>query len=1289
MSQLNSEIPTNQTKRPPLTQAQLDWMARTPCKHGENCERHKQGNCFFLHGGGAVAFDPWSPRRVPHAQQTPPPPRLLTENDILARICELPNLGELSKLILELSSSVEIINKLFSAIEMFRQILSSFETVGHEDLRRIVNEAFSYLNEVKTLLPVFEKFKMVILNSNYSTDIRKKSIDMFLRKIQLPEGVDEILREFDALQRKSLDPVAQARENLDGIPTPEFLEHLTNPCGLHNNAGFKEMRQSHETLGHCSPYTNKSFLGLLDVHRANEDAKTLLEAHRLKKIKDHQIAEARARLLQQCLTRKNPNLNVSFRVLQAQSEFTSFVQSLSEEDRQTLVSVFGSFMTYIAHISDNKETEITSEFLKRTFISFTQSRKVDGKTTIFKEKFYELVMTDLFRKVFEILHVETSSLHRSYDGLPETRMKVHEILKFMMKELLDLYEDKVPHHELDNFRKGLVRELLPLAFLISLSPKMSNMLSGRWKKGEVDRTTGQPVNHYLKMQDTSEKKSVLYWLLMNLNDKVSLKKKQKSETCDTFEKLSSQFTCEREITISDGSIEKKKIFSPDLLFQALQHVQIQNFLNSSEFPIKLQNIEQDWLGTLFCVKGDMISLSDTCPDELLIALYYALGSSERDPHTRQFSDLKALIHKRPEVVIRVVELCRSFNSENQTESVLAIIESLGFKGVESLESPLITLLTLITDNGSNDLLRKAYDIMSLAMSMIDIHNRNDCYFMSLVDALVVVLLIDKFPSLRQFDIMQAVYKVKSKPERIFSMRSDWIRAYIESLSEQDMRNGRLTTLISEEKVFNRTESQEMNIIVSSLRNILSIHGLRDGSFHDEIKRILPFFLDKNSYVGLLKTDSDFEIVSSEGSHQESSACMLDKIRALFEKEISMFIASQNSKIQWDLKNRMEEIKQILAVSDRLKAFAFTKHASAIANLVNALLSTLALPLQLNAEEFTANFPRTMGLEQSTSAKLVCDHVLSMIGVVKPVEPKAPETGPKKKSKSKSKSKSKAIADCDASVKKFTLEMEKFQMLEDIVSRAISEIYRVELPKEEGATFKKAPKIKLSELKDILLQSTTLVDLFGRCLTYSKFPLVRELILSILDHKFKHGDESVRDLYRQIQNFGVLFESSESSEYPELFLFLNNPADTLLSQIDSEDTGNFFEQIKDTLSSDFWNDESTEVEIKSPVVQQRGAIVVRRRQPKNNDDSEISLGGGGPAPAPELEVVEVVEESVQVVGFDIIVLRILLSTTSKDDVIAYMESFSSRDDEEEAILQLLKEDSSTCQSVLKAVNEVFN
>jgi hypothetical protein len=266
-------------------------------------------------------------------------------------------------------------------------------------------------------------------------------------------------------------------------------------------------------------------------------------------------------------------------------------------------------------------------------------------------------------------------------------------------------------------------------------------------------------------------------------------------------------------------------------------------------------------------------------------------------------------------------------------------------------------------------------------------------------------------------------------------------------------------------------------------------------------------------------------------------------------------------------------------------------------------------------------------------------------------------------------------------------MEKFQTVEGFVSRAISAIYRVEIPKEEGATFKKAPTIQLSGLKDILLQSPTLVDLFRKCLPYWKSALVRELIVSVLDHKFQRGDACVRNFYSEIQSFGVSFELTEVSSCNEMFSILNDPEAVLqktdsykMSEYDMSDD-DMFGQMKESLNTDFWNDPKTDVEISSPVVQRSRKVAIRRCQQEH--ESKTSSGG---APAPEKEVVE--DDSEPIVAFEVNQLRSLLANPLKDDAIAYMESLSSRDEIEEGILDILKEEDSTCHSVLEAVNGVY-
>lgn len=1271
MSNPKSQTTTHARERKP------PMMAQIHCKNGKKCPHFIRGDCRYLHEERKVQHDQYSHKQI-----------LPTEADIVARILGLDGFGGLSKNIMDgtdTDKQLAMIHSFHSAIQILNEVSLNFDSLETESLEQRIDKAFSYLNGNEKMMDAFEKLKTLILNTRYPVGTRKGVIQRILKNIQLPEGVDEILKDFDAQRHKSLDPLAQARENPDGIPTLKFLDHLANACGLRDNHGFNEMRASHQTLENCSPYTNKAFLGILAVYEATKEAGKLLEAQRLKQMEDRMVAEARAKLLEQCHTTGNTSLSTAFKILQSESEFLKFLQALSHDDSKTLVSVFGSFMTYLAQFCDKKEIQITSAFLYKTFVSFTESRKVDGSTNAFKTEFFKIVHTKIFHDLLDILHVETSSLHRSQNGSSGTHITVHEIFKYMMKELVDMYGNKVPHDERDEFYKGLVRELLPLAFLISISPEHSNMLAGRWKKEEKDKQTGQLVNQYIKMQDLHEKKSIFFWIL--INQKKTGKRKQSSETCDTFDKLSSKFTRNREIKKQDGSTESKEMFLPELLFQALREVQKENFLKASEFPYNIQNI-QSLLGKLFCVEDNSISVSVDCQDELLMALYYAFGSNEMDPHTRQFSDVKSLMHMRPELILQVVQMCQSFDPQNPMESVIAIIDSLGFNDDQSLEHPLITLLNLISENKSEDLLRRAYDVMSLATTMIDIHNRNDCYFMSLVDALVVVLLTEKFPKVKQFDIVQAVYGVKSKLQQTLFVNTKWVNYFVGKLQEEDSRKARLTDFLSIGIRSNPEELLEVKKILSFLRNILSIHGQQDGSFYDWFKRILPFFLDRNSLVGLLKTAPEFEIDSSEFPHShECSAVMLNKIKALFEKEIAVFIASQNSKIQWDLKTRMEQIRQIPAFSDRLKALGLTKHASAIANLVNSLFSTLALPHQLDAEKFVSGFPKTKGLSQSDSAELVCAHVLSVIGIVKPVNPAEPVEAVdavepvEQKKKSKKKSKSNAEADYKALVAQFTLDMEKFQMMENIVSRAISAIYRIELPKEESTIFKKTPTIQLSSLKDTLLQSQMLDELFEKCLPYWKSPLVRELLIFVLNHKLKLGDVSVRDLYRQIQNFGVSFESSEISLYKMMFLILDNP-DAVLSHTDEFSDEEIFEQMKETLNSNFWNDSNTEVEISSPVVERRRRVLVRRRLPEH----ETSSGGG---PAHESEVVEIVEEeSVPVVKFVLSQLRRLLENPSKDDAISYMESLSSRDEIEEGILNVLKEEDSTCQSVLEAVNEVY-
>ena len=1296
MSNSKPQTPTN--KKAPLTQAQLDRMAKTPCKNILQTGECSHGDrCYFKHdnvGGCAVSHHPTSHKQLPPKKPAPP-----TEAEIVESFLKLEGIGGLSMfLIKQAVEKLPMVRRIKLAIEQFEKIHKTFESeqqIDNDPLIESINEAFSLFNGFQCLEQIIDNYRVKILNSETPAEIRKKFVLSLLDRLKLPEAIDEILRSFDA-ERASYatavasDPLTEARANPDTTPSPEFLEHLANACGLSENTGFKDMCRTHETLKQSSPYIVKHFLDILSLYEATNQAEKLLREQNLEEIAERQIAEARVELRREHISKKNPHLKLSFMLLQSQSELVKFIQGLSLDNRETLVSVFGSFMAYLSQIFEKNDTQITSTFLSNSFEKFTKSRRVDVETQTLKSDFFKLVETPIFDELLKTLHVETNSLHGSQEGEKRTPIMVHELLKYMLTDLLSLYDDKVPVDKREIFRKGLVKALLPFAFLISLSPRNSNMLAGRWQRGQKNKQ-GNEVNHFIVMQSKDAKKSILYWLLSHLKSKS--KKKSQPDVCDTFEKLASQFTHQVEMINSDGSKETKQVFSPDLLFDALKTVQCENFLNSVDFDENLKNINPEWLGTIFKIDEQLVSVNDAFPDVLLSALFYTFGSKETDVHTRQFSDMKALMHMRPNCILEVVQSCQEFRPDYQVDPVIQIMDTLGFKDEKSLEDSLTCFLKLISENKSEDLLRRAYDDMSFATLLSQIHNYNG-FFMSLIDSLLVVLLSDKFREVKKYDIMNDVYEMKAKSGSRLFMNFPKIEKYMQDLNDGDNNKPRLMEFLSKGK----RERTEMKEIVKSIRGILCLESLPNHSFHEEFKRTIPFLLSPSSLAALSKTVPEFELdIPSFSQHHDCSAGILEKIKSFFDTELDRFISAQNGEIQRNLKLRMEQIKEIPAIVDRIKALSFTKHVSAIVNLVNAMFSTLALPYKLENDDFVRGFPSTKDLNQSQSAISVLNHVLSNIGVIKPEKPENPETpadsDPKvPESGGKSGKKSKTPTELDPTVlAEFTLQMDKFTVISNIVSRAISAIYRTEIPKEEVAESKKVLTIKLIDLKENLRTCQTLIDLFNKCLPYWKSPLVRELILYVLFHKFQSGEDCVRELYRDVQIFGFSFEDKEISEYSIMFLFLND-ADARFSNTENYDTSDddILTSMKDTINSDFWNDSNATVEISSPVVQENRKVLLRRRLPVV--DSGMSFGGCS-APEPE-EVVEdedeVVEEAVS--SQSPVVPKTLydmLFENKIQDAISYMKSCLLQTETETELLEYLRAVRADDHSVMMdAFREVY-
>ena len=363
------------TQRLPPTEEQLKIMGLKPCRNIIDTGKcHHGDNCYFNHnvGGRAVQHDPRSHKQIP-----PTKPALPTEADILASILQKEGLSKNVKRYVDRTKSFELLKGFNSMLKSFDE-LSSRDSLSAKDIADALSNfkkvADKFPNDLKSLIEFLStNIDMLSDKKKFKVSDLKATVEDLKTTYNVSSNVSDQLKEYQKqceLHAKtlSLDPLAQAREKPDGIPTPNFLDHLEKVCGLWNNEGYKSMRDQHNTLGVCSPYRNGSFLGVLDIYNATKEANKLLEAHRLKEIEDRKVAEARAKLLQECLTKSNPSLKIAFRILQAQSEFVKFIQALSDDDRDTLVSVFGSFMSYLAHSCDKKEAEITSEFLSTMYV---------------------------------------------------------------------------------------------------------------------------------------------------------------------------------------------------------------------------------------------------------------------------------------------------------------------------------------------------------------------------------------------------------------------------------------------------------------------------------------------------------------------------------------------------------------------------------------------------------------------------------------------------------------------------------------------------------------------------------------------------------------------------------------------------------------------------------------------------------------------------------------------------------------------------------------------------------
>lgn len=1266
MSKPNSKPPTNQ--RPPPTEEELEKMALMPCKKGDDCDHHKRGKCRYSHSR-VVTHNSISHKQNPPSQQEPQQEPPIAE--IFQRIVKLPNCGVLAnKVLSDPSSSAESLKDLHSAKNDLKEILAVGE-IDKSNLHTVLEEVSRKFAKCSKFLKVFNKNILIIMRDDSTQEDIRSILSGLIECLELPSEVDSL---FDQLTKSTesvhsfasavkTDPLQKAMKKPADPPSKELLEYLNSACDLSENPMFQHMREVCERLGAQSPFKNENFLQIHKLHQASKLATPLLENLRMSEIFEQQLSSAKAELLRNCATPTfGSNMTLAFYILKSIPEFSRFVEALSSEERKVLITVFGSFMTYLSHAHEKRglSTEMTEEFLTTTFKSFSRSRQVDGASIDFKDKFFKEAKTDMFYELIKVLHTQTDSFHLAKDG-SRIYMSVQEILKSCLKEILSIYSGQVPEENLDEFHQNLVKHLLPFMFLISLSPQNANMLSARWKRGYIKdgKLTGEHAFKQMELSDA--KKSVLYWLLQYVNIVKSRRSKKKVDVqlCDDFAKLSGEFR--RKLT--DDSKDDRTVFCPEMLFKALDEILVDSFLKSSDFKLSLKNITPTQLGTIFKIENDSVSISDSFQDTLLMSLYYSFGSGEEDPKTRPYSCVKAVYSVPVEHILKIVEVCQTFTKINGRETVNILLKMLNIEGTKHLQTAVLSFMTLLSENPTPDILQRAYDVMSLGKNLEDILG-NTSYFLSLIDALIVVLLMDKYKKVKLLDILTALYDAKHPGFKFAYRRLETACETAESERKDVAKFQRMRELLGKGTTSDKTVLPEVTSVISLISEILCKTVLREDSFHEIFKRFLPFLLNKLSLIALVKSVPEFELVSSDGLSEEISVeMMVERIQSLFDSELAKFITGQNEAIQRDLRMRISEIKQTQSLAERIKTLNFTKHISAITNLLNNLFSCLGLSHTITYDQIMVGFPDTKDL--SDPASCVTKHVMAVIGVQKPKKPSIlTQIQELKKSEMHLDEADKSEIVLNLNQKKrldqYMLSLENVKTMNHLILTAISAIYRVELPKTELSKKRKIDTIKLSELKTLLLTSKDLYELFNKCLPYWKSNLVRDIVLSIIQHAYQAGEKCVKDLFQQIQLFSIQFESNETADLSEMFVTLGESCDKALPKVDVKYTisnHDQFEQIMQSFDCEFWNDD---VAIEVSHVKKTSAI--------------IRASGGGAARVPE--------------KLDPNMLAQLLSEDMKSDAIAYMQESVLNQDASEILEYLIEDEDSTCEAALEALSQFF-
>jgi hypothetical protein len=1284
MSNPLSQTPTN--KKAPLTEEQKNdrrkWMAKTPCKHGENCERLKQGNCSFLHGGRVVTHDPRS-----HQQVQPPPP---TEKDIIKKILSIEGFGEISLGMLnhvDDALKLDLFRVLLKGIESLRVLktqnnsLSSESSLSDEfssTVEEFINSFTPFVDKASTLENAFEALKKLLTNPDYET--RKKAIETYLMMFALPEGMHEILRAFDSQTASyatavNLSPLEVARRYPDGTPTPEFISFLKTIDGFSDYSAFIELRSTHSELGRRSTLTNRAFVGVYDAFKGLQEGSRLVEKQRALDNEREKHRMTVTQLVKEIQCFKATNLAVSFQIMTAnRAVFDEFVSGLSEINKFILQTNFATFRSvYSAYMSMSlsKGGTISNDSLNRAFENFRGKFKLDHSYRNLDDVFFNFSRKEEFSFFWDLFNKKCPS--PNHNG--NCQIASSDVFKKFLKAIDGVFRKYVDVSEIQVFETELVKRGLVILLMVMMSPDVFSPLVS---KGYT-RT-------YKQMKSESYK-SFLYYLTQT--------------AYNTFSKHSSipeDFAWSSLPNFFNRSTNGKQIFSIEYLFEAIDTT-LSKFMSASNVGLNDVNVsaflQENKLDWLFEFTEDEYGLyikfkDNSLPIEVIQVLFGCYAVEETSEGARQVSHLKALLSLHPDLIQQMMKLLitipSSENKEDSFEGLLSLLDlRIDSKNHKDLAfSGLNEFLIMLNESKHLDVYSEALFMMSVFSYIQKIHNKFK-YFMNLPSAIIFVLMKNHFKSLTHCEIANLIYNVRHGHENgtVVLNQKIIMDAISELHDNSPMKEALGPFTITKSKEHIKTTATELSDCTEVVQKFKMLFEEHCPLLSEFLKRALPYYMNARYMAELFQNSGEqVEVSPSEQSLEDS---LNERLKASFMMTLRQSISQMSRQIFFDLSKKFEDIvKESSVQSKQLNFYKFARHISTWINLVNSIFQSMGIELRVSFDQIMKDLPDTKSREMSSleKAKLMTRHACKILNIT-------------------------VSENWDD-----FLQDDQNSVLFWVVYKTLIATYNTELPKREIQVEEKVIRtIPIHDLKTILETCSTLDKFFSTCLPYMESRLVREFLLPVLDSHFTNGNKQKLDsLLRLLENYDSKFTNEDKNGYDSLFEYIASPRDlTESSERDYENE--LFEQIKDSLSTDpDWTEANVVVAISEPIVKQVKSRFRITQKPQPQIDSGMSSGGGCAvddeheddeheddehedeeqcvdASAEEHSLEEPVEASV-IPSLNVSYLRSLLDKDERQSAIDYLKSVVYEKDNEirTALIDMLSDEANNCDLVIQAINE---